>query len=354
MVEILSQSEIEALLASLTGEDGGTGADAGSSGDSGHGLGVLPEIRSARAENHALIYELYDFRRPDKFSKDQMRTLQMLHETFARSFASSLSAYLTVATHIDLISVEQIPYDEYNRTLTNSLINVFSMAPLAGQAILEIEFSVALSMIDRLLGGPGNMVKNSNVLTEIEQSLTDSIVARALNDLKHAWEGVARFQPIHESTEMQAQFVQIAPPNDVVVAMLFEVKVGDLRGAMSICIPYVLLKPISAKFSAHRWFSSGKKTGFSPAAPMLVQRLETTAIDCMCRLGVAPLTVRELLDLSVGDTITLQRKATDEVDLVIGDVLKFKGRPAKSGRKLAMHINRPATPADAAMTGGRG
>lgn len=346
MVDILSQSEIEALLASLTGDaEPATPADADASPAAAQPAATAPETRGGvKPDLRTIAYELYDFRRPDKFAKDQMRTMQMIHETFARVFASTLSAYLRVSTHVDLISVEQVPYDEYTRSLTSSIINVFSMAPLNGQAIMEIEFNVVLSMIDRLLGGPGNMVKPNTVLTEIEQALTESIVVRGLRDLKAAWEGVARISPRSERMETQAQFIQIVPPNDIVVSILFEVKVGDLRGAMSLCIPYVTLKPIASKLSAQRWFSTQQRRGPSQEAALLAHRLESTAVTCVCRLGTGHLTVQDLISLQVGDTVMLDRKCTDEVDLLIGDTVKFRGKPGTSGRKVALHINRVCDP----------
>ena len=227
MADILSQAEIEALLASLSsdGDDGnapelatptpkasGAAPKRDPMGGGGMGGGFSSGGGGKRDNRAMLAYEVYDFRRPDKFAKDQLRTMQMLHETFARLFASSLTAYLRVPVHVDLVSVEQIPYDEYMRSLTNSIINVFSMAPLAGQALLEVEFNVILSMIDRLLGGPGSMVKNSPTLTDIEKALAESIINRALKDFHTSWEGIAQFTTKREYMETQSQFVQIVPP----------------------------------------------------------------------------------------------------------------------------------------------
>lgn len=300
-----------------------------------------------KRDNKALVaYEVYDFRRPDKFAKDQLRTLQMLHETFARLFAGSLSAYLRVPVHVDLVSVEQIPYDEYMRSLTGSIINVFSMAPLTGQAILEMEFNVILSMIDRLLGGPGSMVKNSSVLTDIERALTESIINRALKEFHTAWEGIAQFTPKREVMETQSQFVQIVPPNDVVVSILFEIKVGELRGAMSICIPYLLLKPITTKLSAQRWFSSSVKKNTGKYAPVLAKRLEKTQVTTVVRLGSTNMSVGELVELKVGDIVTLNQNQHEEVDILVGNNVKFRGRPGIRGKKLAVHINRVSPMSD--------
>lgn len=340
LVEILSQAEIEALLSSISAE--GTEGDqpAGRPGPAANAPSSTPDYRPPSKNDKAPIaYELYDFRRPDKLSKDQLRTLQMLHETFARLFASSLSAYLRTSTHIDLISVEQVPYEEYMRQLNQSIVNVFGMPPLAGQAILEIEFSAVLSMIDRLLGGPGNMAKPSTVLTEIEQALTESIVDKALRDFRSAWEGIAHFTPKRERIETQSQFIQIVPPSDIVVSILFELRIGDLRGAMSLCLPYTTLKPISGKMSAQRWFASAKKAHGQNAAT-LARRIATTRVTCTCRLGKGHITVGDLVALRAGDTLVLDRKAAEEVELLVGGTVKFRGRPGTSGKKVAVHISR--------------
>jgi flagellar motor switch protein FliM len=345
LAEILSQAEIEALLASLTGDGGDTAPppkaapEASSTRSAFSGPTPMP-MMSKSGMRATVTYEAYDFRRPDKFAKDQLRTLQMLHETFARMFASSLSAYLRVPTHVDLISVEQIPYDEYMRSLTSSIINVFSLAPLSGQAILEVEFNVILSMIDRLLGGPGSMVKSSSVLTDIEKALTESIINRALKDFHTAWEGIAQFTPKRETMETQSQFVQIVPPNDVVVSILFEIKVGELRGAMSICIPYLLLKPITSKLSAQRWFSSSVKKNTGKYAIVLARRLEQTSVTCAVRLGSTTFTVDDLLNLKKGDVVTLNRRQNEEVEVLIDNSVKFRAIPGIRGKKLAIHINR--------------
>lgn len=370
-MEILSQAEIEALLATLTGDgemispepaDAASSASTASSASDGRASlpAAFPEFRSTGMsasrlsdERRTIAYEPYDFRRPDKFSKDQLRTLQMLHETFARLFASSLSAYLRVSTHVDLVSVEQVPYNEYMRSLTSSIITVFSMEPLAGQGILEMEFAVVLSMIDRLLGGPGNMSKLGNNLTDIEKALCESIVGRALKDFQAAWDSVSSFTAKRESMETQAQFIHIVPPNDTVVSILFEIKIGELRGAMSLCVPYLLLKPITSKLSVQHWFSASSQDSLGHNAAHIARRLERAKVVCTCRLGTSRITVRELVSLNVGDTVVLDRKSTDEVDFLIGtgktgysspNNVKFLGKPGTSGRKVAIHINRPATP----------
>jgi len=347
--EILSQAEIEALLSSLQGDGSEADFAAPPAPDIAKpafspkptvSISQAASTPGMREQRGPVTYEPYDFRRPDKFAKDQLRTLQMLHETFARLFAGSLSGYLRIPVHVDLISVEQIPYDEYMRSLTSSIINVFSMAPLNGQAILEVEFNIILSMIDRLMGGPGSMVKANSVLTDIERALTESIIDRALREFFTAWEGIAQFTPRREIMETQSQFVQIVPPSDVVVSILFEIKVGDLRGAMSICIPYQLLKPVTPKLSAQRWFSSSVKKNSGKYTALLARRLSKTAITCSVRLGSTTMSVDEVLALKKGDIVTLDKAQNEEVEIILGNSVKFFGRPGIRGKKLAVHVNR--------------
>lgn len=334
MVEILSQEEIEALLASLSASEEGAPAGTPTAPSP-----ASPAVGAGKAERRVPIaYEVYDFRRPDKFSKDQLRTMQMLHETFARLFSSTLSAYLRAPVHIDLISVEQIPYDEYIRAITNSLINIFSMQPLSGQALLEIEFDVVISMIDRLLGGPGTVVKRPQpALTDIERPLVENVVNRALGALRTAWEGIVSFTPIHEGMETSAQFVQIVPPNDIVVSILFEMRVGETHGAMSLCIPYLLLKPILSKLSAQRWFSGSKRTS-SQYTAIIAQQIQHTRVPLVAVLGTTRLMLRQVLDLKEGDVIILNRRTNEPIDIMVGNRVKFRAKPGMRGKHVVVQI----------------
>lgn len=348
MVEILSQEEIEALLASLSASEEGA-APAGAS--------ASPPAASpfGKTERRAPIaYEVYDFRRPDKFSKDQLRTMQMLHETFARMFSSTLSAYLRAPVHIDLISVEQIPYDEYIRAITSSVINIFSMQPLSGQALLEIEFEVTISMIDRLLGGPGTVIKRPQpALTDIERPLVETVVDRALSALRNAWEGIVSFTPVREGMETSAQFVQIVPPNDIVVSILFEIRVGETHGAMSLCIPYLLLKPVLSKLSAQRWFSGSKRSA-SPHTALIAQQIQQARVPLVAVLGNTRLMLRQVLDLKEGDVILLSRRTNEPIEVLVGNKVKFRARPGLRGKQVVIQIEsivaqtKPSHPAKSA------
>jgi flagellar motor switch protein FliM len=339
MSDILSQAEIEALLKSINADDDVAPApDTSVTAPSRPGLGM--NGLSKPAAQQTVAYEIYDFRRPDKFSKDQLRTLQMLHETFARLAGSGLSAYLRTPISIDLISLEQVPYEEYLRSINQSVFTIMSLPPLAGQAVLELEFGLVFSMIDRMLGGPGSAFSR-NVLTDIERPLVRQMIERMFHALKTAWEGVVVVNPGIEGLETSAQFVQIAPPNDIVVTILFEVKLGQQRSAMSLCIPYLLLKPITAKLSAQRWFVNSSRRHSPANRRMLTYQVERSSVEAIVELGKAKVRMREFVNLKKGDILRLNQKTDDSLTLLVGDVPKFEGKPALKGRKLVFSVSNP-------------
>ena len=384
MADVLSQSEIEALLASMaTAEEQPAAGEAVEPRRAalGAAAAVVPQTRTAEgrvflplhkrrramagralaqhrtgAALAAASYEPYDFRRPDKLSKDHLRSLQMLHENFVGYFVSSLAGYLRAQVEVELVSVEQVPYDEYIKTVSSSLLNILNVDALAGQAIFEVDFGIFFSMLDRLLGGKGASGKIVRDLTDIEKVLASNIVELALADLKTAWETVLPLDFVVASMENSPQFVQIVPGNDTVVLVLFEVRMGEFKGAMSLCIPYLLIKPILNRLSAQRWFVSDRKQNSAAHGPLLAERLNTTAVPCIARLGVASLTVADVAALEVGQIVPMRVCPSEEasgpapkgrlgtVDLVVGEQVKFRGRTGLRGRNLAVQIEQVVGP----------
>lgn len=331
MSEILSQGEIEALLQSLNSGDGGSAP--------AEAAAAKAPARTGAAKNlSALSYEVYDFRRPDKFSKEQLRTLQMLHETFGRLAGTSLSAYLRNSVHIDLISLEQVPYEEYLRSINQSVFTITSLPPLTGQSVLEVEFSLVFTMLDKMLGGPGRAIDRT-VLTEIEEPLVRQMIERLLLSLKAAWEGVVVVNPCVEGLETSAQFVQIAPPSDIVVSILFEVRIGEARGAMSLCIPYMVLKPITAKLSSQKWFVTGQRRHTTQSRNQLVSHIENTNVDCAIQLGTADVSVRQFVNLKRGDVVVLDQKKDRDLIMKVSGTPKFVGLPALDGKNVVFTIS---------------
>ncbi len=339
MSEILSQAEIEALLAELQTSGGEESVgDSAPAGVGASGQGTPGDFAAAPNSKRTIAYEVYDFRRPDKFAKDQLRTLQMLHETFGRLATSSLSAYLRSPAQVEMISLEQVPYEEYLLSINKSVFAIISLAPLNGQAVFELEFSLVFTILDRLLGGTGRGFDRST-LTDIERPLVTQVLERFFGALKSAWESIIMISPGVEGIETSSQFVQVAPPNDIVITILFEVRVGSQRGAMSLCIPYQVLKPVTAKLSATKWFSSGPKRTSPAMKSLLSWHVQRVPVPCAVQLGTTRLHVRDFLSLRHGDILKLDQETGSEMLLTVDRIPKFHGRPAIAGRKVIFNIH---------------
>jgi len=335
VADSLTPDEIEALLSALSAEETETASQTSSAQS-------LSSETKTRGHREAAAYEVYDFRRQDKLSKDQLRTLQMLHETFARLASSSFAAFLRTPIHVELISVEQVPYEEYLRSINQSVFTILNLAPLSGQAVLEIEFALVFSIIDRMLGGPGKALERT-LLTDIERPLATQIIQRALQTLKAAWEGVVIVNPAIEGIETSAQFVQIAPPGDICVMVLFEVKVGEQRGAMSLCIPYMVLKPVTTKLATQKWAASaGRKRGESFRRQFAMQ-ISRTSLPCKVDLGKATVPIADFLALQTGDVLELQQRTDDGMVFSVLKSPKFLGHPTKVGKNMAFQITERVT-----------
>ena len=326
MTEVLSQDEIDQLLTAIsTGE-------------------VEGEEALRKTETRKI--KIYDFKRPDKFSKDQIRTLQMMHETFARLTTTSLSAQLRTIVHVHVASVDQLTYEEFLRSIPNpTTLAVINMDPLKGSSILEIDPSITFTVIDRLFGGPGEASKINRELTDIELSVIEGIIVRILGNLREAWSNVIDLRPRLGNIETNPQFAQIVPPSDMVVLITLETKVGDVEGMTNFCIPYLTIEPIITKLSAQYWYSSIRKGGTTENLAILKKRLETVFVELKAELGEMEIPVKEVLRLQKGDIIKLDKtKISSEMELKIGNKKKFFVRPGVVGNRLAVQITGAAEP----------
>ena len=320
MTEILSQDEIDALLSAI------------SSGD------VSPEVYGTQTEQRKV--KIYDFRRPDKFSKDQIRTLQMMHETFARLTITALSAQLRALVGVHVGSVDQLTYEEFIRSIPNpTTIAVINMDPLRGSAVLEIDPSITFTIIDRLFGGPGEPSKITRELSDIEMSVMEGIIARMLGNLREAWSTVMDLRPRLGNIETNPQFAQIVPSNDMVVLITFETKVGDVEGMTNLCIPYITIEPTISKLSAQYWYSSIHKGEADESRALVQERLEQVYIPMRAEVGEVELSLDQILSLREGDVVRLGSKTLDsDLTLKVGKRRKFNCRAGKIGKKMVVQI----------------
>ncbi len=318
--DVLSQTEIDDLLSALS-------------------TGVV-SAEDIQTEQKQKKIKVYDFKRPDKFSKDQIRTLYMLHENFARLLNTYLSTHLRTLVHIDVASVDQLTYEEFIRSLPNpSVISVFQMRPLKGNVILDINPNIVFSIIERLFGGSGQAPGKPRALTDIEEAITKRVISKALESFQEAWKQVVTIEPRLEVIETNPQFTQIVPPNDMVVIVTLQTKIGPTEGLINICIPYLVLEPIMSKLTTTFWVSSASTRQSLPEHINALQRkLERTFIPMIVELGGSTITVQELLGLTVGDVLQLDTKFEEDLLLRIGQREKFKCKPGLSGSKVAIQI----------------
>jgi len=322
MPEVLSQDEIDQLLTAISAGEVDT-----------------QEIHQPTDQRKIKIY---DFKRPDKFSKDQIRTVSIMHETFARLTTTSLSAQLRSLVAVHVASVDQLTYEEFIRSIPNpTTLAVIDMDPLKGSAILEIDPAITFSIIDRLFGGQGEGAKFSRELTDIEQSVMEGIIVRVLGNLRESWSTVIDLRPRLGGIETNPQFAQIVPPSEMVVLVTLETKVGDVEGMMNLCIPYLTIEPIISKLSAQYWYSSVRRGTTTENLNILRERLENVGVIIKAEIGNMQLTVRDVLALRAGDIIRLDNtRVNDPMVLMIGDRKKFLCRPGVIGNKLAVQVSK--------------
>lgn len=321
MTDILTQDEIDSLLAAIQSGDQAT-----------------EEFSSARADTRTV--KIYDFRRPDKFSKDQIRTIQMMHETFARLTTTALSAQLRALVGVHVGSVDQMTYEEFTRSIPNpTTLAIINMDPLRGSAILEIDPGISFTIIDRLFGGKGDPTKISRELTDIERSVMESIIVRILGNLREAWSTVLDLRPRLGNIETNPQFAQIVHPNDMVVLISFETKVGEVDGMTNLCIPYITIEPIISKLSAQHWYSSIRKGDSDENRAVIQERLDMVEIPLRCEVGEVELSIQDVLQLQMGDVVKLTNTSiSSDFTVKVGDRKKFRAIPGRVGNRLAIQI----------------
>jgi flagellar motor switch protein FliM len=320
---VLSQGEVESLLQTM--EQGAAPATGGP-----------PSARRPAGGRGRERIAPYDFKRPERVGKEQMRALQTLHEGFGRNFGAALSALLRSIVEVKLTSVDQLTYSEFVFSLENpTCFNLLRAAPLEGNLILDINPSILYPIIDRLLGGgreTGPVARRP--LTEIELRLVARITALFLQELRRAWENVLSLDLAVERVESNPQLVQIVPPNEVVVLISFELMLGELRGMMNLCIPFNSIERIGGKLSSNSWVTYGRRQASPASIEQVSRNLAGAVVDVVVNLAESRITTGDLVSLRVGDIITTEKDIHAPLDVLIEGQEKFRALPgAFKGRK---------------------
>lgn len=329
--EVLSQAEVESLLNAL--ESGGPKPDADAVAESSY-------------EKETRVREkvtLYDFKRPERVGKEQMRALQSLHDGFSRNFGASLSALIRSIVDVKLTSVDQLTYSEFVFSLESpTCFNLVRAEPLEGHLILDINPSILYPIIDRLLGGgkePGAPTRRP--LTEIELRLASRITNLFLAEMKHAWENVVDLKLSIDRVESNPQLVQIVPPNEVIILISFELALGDVRGMINLCIPFNAIERIGNKLTNNTW-STYNKTGVNPGTiSLLSQRMERSLVEMVVTLAETQITHADLIGLRVGDIITTDKDIHAPLDVVVAGVTKFAASAGAFKGHKAIQVQGP-------------
>ena len=282
----------------------------------------------------------YDFKRPERVGKDQMRAMHSLHESLARNFGASVSGMLRTMIEVKLLSVDQLTYSEFVFSLDNpSCFNVLKPEPLDGNWILDIAPTLSYAIIDRMLGGdpdPNDVIRRP--LTEIENRLIGRVVELFLVQLKLAWENIVDLELSVEAVESNPQLVQIVPPNEVVILVGFEVLLGKNRGMMNVCIPFNTIENYSGKLSRNGWVGYGKASPSEETRSQITSSVDAAPVDVVVTLARSKIRMGDLLDLAVGDIITTEKEATDSLECAIQDVPKFDAKAGAFKGKKAIQI----------------
>ncbi len=319
MAETLSQSEIDALLSAL------------SSGD------LEPSDIEKDEENVKI--KNYDFKRPQKFSKDVIRAVEVIHDNYARIVSNYLTAQLRSNVKVKIESVEQITYEEFIHSIpSTTVLNLFRMPPLDGQIILETNEEFVLRIFDVLAGGSGDKKPKFKELTDIEKNIIKHVNQEMISKLKLAWEDVMEVEPILDSIETNPALNQILAPNEPVALVTFSVDMFDTSLLINICIPYLSIEKVLDNLVITNWFSTTDNEQGEEVKANINKTIKNVDVAMKAVLGETKISVNDFLNLFTGDIVTLDRSYDSTVDIYVEDELLFKAKPGLKGKNKAVQI----------------
>jgi flagellar motor switch protein FliM len=317
--DILSQAEIDALLSAMQ------------SGE--------VDVEAVRQEESVKKIKVYDFRRPNKFSKDQLNTITIIYDNFCRQLTTLLSGMLRMRVISKVVAVDQVTYEEFVRSIPNpTIVNMFTFPPLTGRGILEMNPSVGFSIIDRLFGGPGIGSNQGRDLTEIEDTILERVAERVLYLFKDAWASILDANAVFDSLETNPQFVQLVSPTEMVIVVTVNVTIGDTEGFINLCIPCLMLESISVKLTSKFLFSVSASASSDDYRQHLQHVIETARIPLSVIVGKNSISIGDMLELQMGDVIPLVQKKEEDASIFVGKTLKYFGKLGLMGNKLAVQI----------------
>jgi flagellar motor switch protein FliM len=318
MADVLSQEEIDALLTSTATKR------------------HAPPAETTAGERVPLSY---DFKHPNRVSKDQIRTLENIHSNFAGQLGSALSGILRAVVDVELVSVDQLTYSEFVMSLVwPSCTYKVQLAPLEGQCLIDFSPSLSFAFVDRLFGGRGRTLEIERELSGIERTLLDIITKRALTELGQSWKRIFEVRPSIQGFEPTPQFIQIVPPGETVITTTLQAKVMSKSGTVTLCYPYLLLEPVMGSLSGQNWIEASKARASGETRSLVEAGVRSVDTEVTAILAEADITMREFLNARVGDVIVADTRVDEPTRVLVGGIQKFTARPGTRGRYRAIEI----------------
>ncbi len=318
MGEVLSQNEIDSLLQALSSGE----LDVEEIKDSGE----------KQAKN-------YDFARPAKFSKEHLRTLEIIFEHYGRLMSTTMPAYLRKTVQVEIMNSEAVTYSEFSNALSNPVIlGIVNFEPLKGNIIVELATNLGYAMVDRMLGGPGEPLERNRDFSEIELLIIERIMTIAIDLLREPWENVIDIHPRLERIETNSQFAQIISPSEMIAIVTINIKVGDVEGLMNICLPYLTLEDVMDKLNTKYWYSNIQTKSEVIYKENIAALINHAPMPVKAVLGNSVISVDDFINLQVGDIIRLDKGTEDELSVFVGNIEKFKALPGSSGSNYAVQV----------------
>ncbi|MBP5282869.1 MAG: flagellar motor switch protein FliM [Lachnospiraceae bacterium] len=320
MGDVLSQDEIDRLLAGLsTGE-----LDVDEMQDKGE-----KQVKN------------YDFKRPAKFSKEHLRTLEIIHEHYGRLLATNLPVYLRKNIQVSVASSETVTFSEFSNALSNPVIlGIINFQPLGGNIILDLAANLGFAMIDRMLGGKGLPLVKNRDFSEIEMTIIEKLMIIAIQLMREPWRNVLEITPMLERIETNPQFAQIIAPNEMIAIVTLNMKIGDVEGFMNVCLPYFTLESVMDKLNTKYWFSTMKDVGNEDYEVYIESLIKHVDIPVRVVMGYSSISVSDFIGLTIGDIIRLDSNVETELDVYVGNIKKFTAVPGTEKDKYAARVTK--------------
>ncbi len=318
MGEVLSQSEIDSLLAALS-------------------TGEL-EVDDTQKKEEKQVKN-YDFKRPAKFSKEHLRTLEIIYEHYGRLVSTNLAVYLRKNIQISVASSETVTFSEFSNALSNPVIlGIINFNPLPGNILIDMSCNLGFSMIDRMLGGQGNPLEKNREFSEIEMAILEKLMIICMQMMREPWKNVLDISPMMERIETNSQFAQMIAPSDMIAIVTLNVKIGDIEGLMNICLPFFTLEDIIDKLNTKFWYSTMQAKSSETYDEYIESLIRRVSIPVKAVLGKSSVSVNDFINLQPGDIIRLDKGVDSELNIYVGNLKKFTALPGSSKDKYGRNV----------------